>query len=129
LEDWLKEFCRAQKKVEELESEWQYLTGHEPRKTRQYLKAIESQGKIKLFNNKGEQVCLWVEGQDEKAAKPKPKPKLFQEFQNYIEKEEIREKMLAGPCKHRECPPFANDCRTCSAFRNLKNKDFLALEE
>lgn len=43
-------------------------------------------------------------------------------LQKYIEKEEIREKMKAGPCRHAECPPGAEDCRNCSGYLDERRK-------
>ena len=47
-ESWLKDRCKTPVDVKIIETEYQYLTGHEPRKIRQYLYAIKSSGKIRL---------------------------------------------------------------------------------
>lgn len=57
-ESWLKERLRnGPVKIKTLEREYQYLTGHEPRKIRQYLYAIESGGKIQLRFTEGAECC------------------------------------------------------------------------
>jgi hypothetical protein len=57
------------------------------------------------------------------------RPKLSKKGQDFFEKCRIKEEMKTGPCKHLECPPKADDCRNCSAFRNLNSKCFLEEEE
>jgi hypothetical protein len=60
-ESWLKERCRkGPVDVKTIEREFQYSSGHEPRKIRQYLYAIESAGKIRLQFNGGAQYCELV---------------------------------------------------------------------
>lgn len=110
LEDWLKVVCKTSKRVSEIEAMWQYLTGHEPRKTRQYLKAIQSQGKLRLFNNEGEQWCVWIQGKHE--------TKLSKIGQDWFERCRIKDEMMAGPCKD-ECSVQDKDCRYCDVYTGL----------
>jgi hypothetical protein len=109
-EDWLRVVCKTQKKVQEIEAQWQYLTGHEPRKTRQYLKAIQSQGEIRLFNNEGEQFCICVQS--------KPEAKLSKIGEDWFERCRIKDEMMAGPCKE-ECSAEDKDCRFCNVYTGL----------
>jgi hypothetical protein len=110
LEDWLRLVCKTQKRVQEIDAEWQYLTGHEPRKTTQYLKAIQSQGKLRLFNHEGEQWCVWVED--------KLEAKLSKKGQDWFERCKIKDEMLSGPCKD-ECAAEDRDCRFCNVYTGL----------
>lgn len=65
LEDWLRKNCKKPMPVYKIKAAWQYLTGHEPRKIVQYLAAIESGCKIKLFSNDGKKYCIWIGEQSE----------------------------------------------------------------
>jgi hypothetical protein len=122
LENWLEANCKKKARpVAEILEHWQYLTGHEPRKTMQYLKAIARASKIRLFRSDGAEYCVWTEGQSavnlESNAKRDPS--------DLVEEYMIREKMLAGPCMH-DCPlPKDTDCRQCIRFLSLRNRDFL----
>lgn len=129
LEDWLKKNCTRPMPVDRIKATWQYLTGHEPRKTSQYLSAIETSGKIELSSNDGETFCTWVGKPSDtpfmdyarqmEAEEAKPKLTLAQIIdQKMREAAEIKAKMQAGPCKNRlECPPGTEDsCEHCSGY-------------
>jgi hypothetical protein len=119
-ENWLQAHCKEKMSVAEILETWQYLTGHEPRKTTQYLKAIARASKIRLFRNNGVEYCLWTGEQQAAALETDAES----ELSDIIERRIIREKMIAGPCT-RNCPlPKNTDCRRCIRFLSLKNKEF-----
>lgn len=124
-EEWLKKVCKKPMLLDKIVADYQYLSGHEPRKIKQYLAAIQSySGTISLFSNDAEDYCKWI-GEEE----PQPKLTLGEIIDNKMkESAHLKEKMLAGPCAG-GCPPGEveedPDCRQCTAFRSLKNKDFL----
>jgi hypothetical protein len=60
LEEFLKKNCEEAQLVSHILQTFQYETGHEPRKTMQYMEAIQSVGKIRLFKNDGELYVQWV---------------------------------------------------------------------
>jgi len=52
LEGFLAEHCKTAKKLDEILEVFQYATGHEPRKTMQYISAIKTAtGNITIFKN------------------------------------------------------------------------------
>jgi hypothetical protein len=59
LEAFLKKNCEEAQRVSHILQTFQYETGHEPRKTMQYMEAIQSVGKIRLFKNDGELYVQW----------------------------------------------------------------------
>lgn len=130
-EDWLLENLKEPMRIADVEATYQYISGHEPRKIRQYLKAIATSGRIKIFNNSGEKMVALSDFAEHKKEQAKqPKLTLGQIIDKKIEKQkedaDIQARMKGGPCKHRECPPFTEDsCEYCSAFVNLRSKDFL----
>jgi hypothetical protein len=111
-------------------TEWRIGHGLTPRTAREsYWDAGETLGIIRLFYEKGQKFWEYcsVDAHTE-SVRPKiedTKSKLGDTINARI----IKEKMLTGPCAH-ECPhPENTDCRKCSTFWNLKNKDFLADQE
>jgi hypothetical protein len=54
LEQFLKEHCKEPQLVSEIVKKFQYQTGHAPPKTREYMRSIETTGKIRLFMNSGD---------------------------------------------------------------------------
>lgn len=127
LEEWLIENCKEPMRIADIEANWQYITGHEPRKTRQYLKAIETSGRIKIYSNSGDKMCV-LSGFTTTSKEQEQSKHTTSKLGDIIEKHILREKMLAGPCYHKCTVPPSLDCRTCSAFRDLKNKDWLEKE-
>jgi len=121
LENWLKANCCEKMRVDEILERWQYLTGHEPRKTMQYLKAIARAEKIKLFRNDGLEYCIWAEGHTATSRESIARPKLS----DIIDRLTFKQKMQEGPCAHDCLHPEATDCAKCSRFLSLKNRDFL----
>jgi hypothetical protein len=80
-ESWLPERCRnGPVKVETVEREYQYLSGHEPRKIRQYLRAIETSGKIRLLFNGGAEYCEWIGDRENKYPPKKDETKKPDDF-------------------------------------------------
>jgi hypothetical protein len=128
-EDWLIEKLRkGSMKIANVEAMYQYVSGHEPRKIRQYLKAIETGGRIKIYSNAGEKM---VALSDLVPKREKNQRRTLAEIIDARMKKDadIKARMKAGPCKHQECPPFTEDsCEDCSGFLNLKNKDWLEEE-
>lgn len=128
LEEFLKNNCKQPQLVDHILQTFQYETGHEPRKTLQYMEAIESVGKIRLFKNSGELYVQWGGKQEleepekeeslmEYAEKHPKGPKLSEKGKEVFRKaelqEKLRNKLKAGPCKGVECPP-EEDCENCS---------------
>jgi hypothetical protein len=63
----------------------------------------------------------------QEAAEAKPPAKISKKAEEFFEKCRIKEKMLAGPCAYgceikTEKDP---DCRNCTVFFNLKDKEWL----
>lgn len=127
LEEWLVERCKEPVKITDIEAKWQYITGHEPRKIRQYLKAIETSGHIKLYSNTGEKMVALSDSVSKR--EKKQKLTLAEIIDGRMKEDaDFRAKMLAGPCAG-GCPPGEveenPDCSQCITFRSLRNKDFL----
>jgi hypothetical protein len=112
--------------VDEVCERYQYLSGHEPRKIMQYMRSINREsGTIKLYtSNSGDECVKLNKAHPEQELSPKEKIDAAIE-----EKAHIKSKMKAGPCKSAECPPFSDDCRNCTAYTTLKNKEFLEEKE
>ena len=138
LEAFLKKYCKEPQLVDRILRTFQYETGHEPRKTLQYMESIESVGKIRLFKNSGELYVQWIGAREPAESKEelpeeslvehairKDVEKAKQKIKEIAESKKLREKMKAGPCKHIECPFDADDCRNCGAYVNLNDKGWL----
>ncbi len=111
-------------------TEWRLEMGLVPRTAREnYWNGGETLGYIRIvFENK---VKYWeyCENSGLKAAiEPKrrysAKAEAFFE-QCRAEKRRIKDKMLSGPCSHQCVANYDYDCRNCSTFNSLTNKDFL----
>jgi hypothetical protein len=125
LEEFVEKNCKTQQSVEHILKTFQYETGHEPRKTMQYMESIEAYtGKIRLFKNNGELYIQWVGEQEPESlaeyAEKHPKvANLSEHGKEVFRIAELREKMLAGPCKE-VCPNPGLNCEHCSGYKRFK---------
>jgi len=115
-------------------TEWRIDMGLCHRTAKEYWDAGETLGIIRIVFEKKQKFWEYCGSPDKKAdasvehpiqEDSGKKPKLSAEAKNFFERMEIREKMEAGPCNHGCSLSPDTDCRNCTNFRSLKNKDFL----
>jgi len=105
-------------------TEWRMDMGLTPRTAREnYWDAGQTLGKIRVVFEKRTKYWEYLDQPgDEEAVRPKRK--LSAKAEEFFEKCRIKEKMKAGPCKDRECPPFAEEegCQHCTAYVSYTGK-------